>query len=302
MSFYTKKMVLKIFLWFMIFICVSCKICNNECQVENVCFVLPDWNSYESYGFPEISRWKIEINTCNESREFFLSETDFILPVQKNIPFCVLASPITFAGDEKNKYETSFFYPAGCLYPYDKKSCEVIYLEWETGFLAKIMQNLIMNKNNFEILSEDLEIYLASFNWKKAEQIINEKIASSLISEEEAVFNPWQIDSLKLLENICKKKIIKSNFDISNTYDFQIEEIKLDENYSSDSVNSDFENILSAFVLENLYLSEKKRIFLSKGKKAVLSVGNEFRIDIEYISEKNVLKNIHFLPIYVEEL
>lgn len=308
MNFYTKKIRFSFFALFSVFLFCGCGFSADlsEKSVKEEIFVaLPAWPPSGVFRdkYPELSRWEIDVYSCEKKERFYASGEGFSFTANKNEPFCVTAKPVTRAttcvSDEKTcHYETSFFYPAGAIYPYSKNEERSLFLTWENGFTAECMKRIIKSGNETNVSAEVLRQFVESFNWKKASKEIEKRISDSVANDDEAIYNPWLLDSQKILEKLSERKFSASYLNLSGYDDFDLSE------------NLDFENncanddaiLFSKFVIENEYLYEKKKIKLKNGVNNYLSDCRKFEIIISVNSGKKLSKETVLLPIYFERL
>ncbi len=269
---------------------------------EEVLLQLPVWPPQDGNQYPKLSRWLIhiegsggsEINDEETSRQFYTREDSITIKVAKNQPVAITASPLLLDESEENedKKEVFFFKPAGIIYPSRKK-----YITWEGGFLAECMQRLLLSKKESGISDLHMQSFISSFNWKKAQEIIDKKLTKCLQeelingtgeSEEAAVnkisfYNPWLCDSGELLENLSFG-VFSSEF-LNN----------------SECVGLAFEGVLSSFVLENAYISRKKTVLLKKNCPTLFYTDKDYAIILTADSAKNLSLSYSNLPIFIDK-
>lgn len=304
MSFYKKIIwVLGIFQFFL-WAAIGCSFSNESSINEDITVILPQWPPEDCLmnEYPLLSRWEISVCSSNTQEIFYLQKNDFSITVKKNEPVSILAFPVTWVQNNDEYYETDFFYPAGGIYPFSKVDGNSISLNWKDGFCAKCLQSILLSKNETSISEELLISFSGRFNWKKMIEEIENEIQLSIVQENSAFYNPWLIDSHKLLTNLSEKNFSKTLLSLKNCT-----EICLDRNdlifYEQKSNEKLIESTLfSRFIPENEYLSQKKKIFIKKESSCLITTGKNFGILFSSDSQKKVSKEIVLLPIYSERL
>ena len=268
---------------FLIF--TSCTFWENHVPEESLEIQLPQWPpaDLQKENYPPLSRWLIKIESTglrNESQSFsfFTNEKSFTLNIEKNVPAAITARPVTISGGK----ESTFFKAAGMIYPERK-----IYLTWEGGFLAEIMQRLMQSRRETGLTDAHIKDFLASFNWKKAQDMIDAKITKALAEESGTFYNPWLTDASEIPAKI--------SFGHFKTEDLN--------NKNCMTLNTDFfeEKILSSFVLENNFIAEKNKVLIKKDVLNLFYSPQDYGIILEGSSEKNLSVRPCNLPIYLEE-
>lgn len=267
----------------------GCHYCVDSSESENLTVQLPVWPPSKTTDYPELSRWKITIDTPTDSFCFFTTASSFTFSFEKNYPSSILAEPITILSDGR---ETLYFHPSGVIYPYSDINNHSINLSWKDGFLAQCMHKIISSKKETGIYEEHLKTFLASFNWKKAQDVIDKKIYESKISSEKACFNPWLIDEVQLLENLCYGNFKSSFLNITGIFNLTLDEILPEQDFTP----------ISSFIPENEVLKEKLTISLKKNQLYFLSNGNSMGVVILYKSAKNISKEYIHMPIFIEDI
>ncbi len=271
--------------------------CQNGliCDEEGVEFLLPEWGG----DLPELSRWKVSAASADFEKEFFLSagEKSFFLKLNRNEPFSVTAFPLTFLSDGS---EISFFKPAGGLYPYFtdgdfNSSCINCSLTWEAGFAAASMQKIIRSKKESGITSQTLKTFLMQFNWKKFQEKISQNITESILSfeteEKPRFYNPWQLDSFTLLDNLSFA-IFDSKY-LNNSWIFTVE-IKL-------LGLPEDKTLLSSFLPENHIIRKYKYLTLKKKTPQIYMMENTYALTLSASSAKKVSADMTHMPILIED-
>ena len=282
------SLICPIFLCLLILSACSQSVCLN--QSEELIFSLPEWppKNAGSNPYPKLYTWKIEINQVGKVLSFYQKEGDFCVTFFKNQPASITALPITLLDDGER---TSYFYPAGFLYP-SSYQAEKNSLTWEEGFSAQLIHKIVCSQEETGVSSNRLLKFLLSFNWKKLQENINSKIEKSIEEEDKAVFNPWQINSDKLLDNICYGNFKTSLLNISGIYTYQLEYLFPNQEFSP----------LSAFIPENACLMQKNLINLQKEKANLIADGHKSAIIFTPYSAKNLSRVYTYMPIYSERL
>lgn len=243
--------------------------------------------------YPPLSRWKIIVSTVQDSQTFYTTDSYLEWTFQKNQPASVTIQPITLLEDGS---ESEYFYPAGFVYPSDTPTAiEIengqVQATWDQGFLSEILRRAISSKNETGVSDSRLADFLSSFNWQKAKKTINEKIEKSLENETEACFNPWQIDSSRLLDNLCY-----GNFKISYLNVTDCQTYLLSELFDDDFLP------LSPFIPENQLLYEKGKIKIKKNTAVLIGDGHKNAFIFYCKSAKNISRDFIYMPIYRERL
>lgn len=269
----------------------SCSNIFQERLTEEVNLQLPDWPPQQDIEntYPDLLYWKIQVMQAGKTQTFCQTENNFKLTFEKNIPVAITAQPITQLEDGG---KSNYFLPAGYIYPADYIQEGENIFSWETGFLADLMQKIISSQKETGISDSRLLKFLFSFNWKKARDTINTKIQDSLSDSENALYNPWQIDSCKLLDNLCYGSFKASLLNISGNYTYSLDSLFPNQELSP----------LSAFVPENDCLMQKNLISLKKEKAQLIADGHKNGIIFTPYSAKNLSRDYVYMPIYCEGL
>lgn len=272
------------------FIIPGCSSVFDITTEEEFTILVPQWPPEDSQKsqYPELSKWKVTISSSQESYSFYTTAPSFTYNFKKNLPCAITVQPITLLD---NGEECEYFLPAGIIYPYAQIDSQNISATWEQGFLAHTINRIINSKKETGVSQQHLEKFLKEFNWQKAQQTINAKIEKSIL-EETAYFNPWQIDSERLLDNLCYGNFKTTFLNTTGLYTFSL---------SSLFQNDDFFP-LSPFIPENQFLMEKNLIGLKKNSVNFLSNGKDIGVILICKSAKNVSKDFIQMPIYIEEI
>ena len=267
-----------------------------ETETYNISF--PQWPPVQSgeksnvqIRYPELSRWLVTVQTKSGRKSFYTKEKELCLTVGKNECFAVTVRPITKSiyrecgcGEcntefEKNSCkalveiyeECDFFMPAGIILPMSDKKC----LSWEEGFLAEIFMS-----------AADINFPLESFNWKKAEEVIEKKLSA----DNSVFYNPWFCNREKILENLSEGNFRESFLNASGLVSVSLEE-----------------EVLSSFIPENEYIAREKNVSVLRNEKSLFMLDSKlfgtfnYGIVIEWKSKKNMSADFVFMPIYFEE-
>lgn len=304
MSFYTKKIwflgILQFFLW----AAIGCSFNNYSSIQEEIYVILPQWPPKDclTNEYPKLSRWEISVCSSTAQEIYHIQENHFSIMVNKNEPVSILAVPVTYAQVNDECYETDFFYPAGGIYPFSKSDDNSLTLNWENGFCAKCLQSILLSKSETSISDELLISFSKKFNWKKLIEEIENEIQLSISKEDSAFFNPWLIDSNKLLTNLSEKNFSKTLISLSDCTEIFLNDSDLIFYEQKDDEKDCQRKLFSRFIPENEYLYQKKKTFIRKEGSLLLSAGNEFGILFSCSNRKKVSKEIVLLPIYCKRL
>ena len=267
----------------------GCHFMFNLPEQETFQLILPDWPPKDSFmeQYPELLQWEITTATSNSITEGYTTEQSVFLSFNKNTPSCVLIQPVTKLADGN---PSNFFKPAGFLYPYSTINKGAAKADWNQGFLAYSMLTVINSQKETGVSEARMEKFLASFNWKKAQETIDSKFTSSL--ESECVYNPWLIDSQKMLENLCYGNFKATFLNLTGCCQFTLSEL----------TDGKLPVVLSAFVPENMYLESKAQIYLKKEQEVILSDGKQYAVKLHCKSAKNLSRELIYMPIYCKRL
>ncbi|MCR5188191.1 MAG: hypothetical protein K6C97_04585 [Treponema sp.] len=257
-------------------------------QTEEVNLQLPQWPPQaEAELYPNLYKWKIEINRTGQITSFYQTEGTLKVSFLKNQPASITARPITLLDDGE---KTSYFHPAGFLYPSNYNPQGQNSLSWEAGYIAELMHKIISSQQETGISDSRLLKFLFSFNWKKAQESINSKIEKSKTEEAQVFYNPWLLDTSKLLDNLCYGSFKGSLLNISGTYSYSLETLFPNQEFFP----------LSAFIPENSSLRQKNQISLKKEKAQLLADGHKRAVIFTPYSAKNLSRVYTYMPIYFE--
>lgn len=267
----------------------NCQLFADTSQEEVILVKLPEWPPEGNSTYPELSRWKIQIDCADSSQEYYTEETSICLTVKKNQPACVLVTPITLISENT---ESIYFKPAGVLYPYGDYEAATMKAQWNQGFSADLMHRILQSQKETGIYKNNLNSFISSFNWKKLCETIDGKIIKAENGENTPAFNPWLIDSTRLLDNLCFGHFQASFLNVSGGFNYQLEE----------GLFTQEQNLLSSFIPENHQLKDKKMIYLKKEQPYYLSDGKNWCMILTGKSVKNISREFINMPIYIEGL
>ena len=268
----------------------GCHFIADISDEESLVIKFPDWPpSFSSDLYPPLSRWRVTVNTITDFIDFTTDESYVKVIFKKNQPACILAQPVTLL---ETGEETTYFKPAGYIYPYSFAQNTKTTAQWEQGFIAAIMNRIINSKLETGVTDSHIKEFLTGFNWIKAEENIENKIQKSRLNTDTPYFNPWLIDSAKLLDNLCYGNFKSSYLNLTGTTDFNLDYIFPDESFVP----------LSSFVLENEYLYTKNKISLKNDELNFFYDGKNTGVVIKYNSRKKVSKEFIHMPIYIEDI
>ena len=231
--------------------------------------------------------WQISASCPWEVQTFTTTASSFQLQLSKNQPVSVLAQPITKLA---NNSKLQFFKPAGTIYPYDfdsDSSCQT--LSWENGFSADIMNRLIANGLENQLPPEQINTYISSFNWKKLMETISINQQKNLEELElnltDNFYNPWQLDSTRLLENLSTQSFSSTYLTPTNLY----------------TVTLDFP-LTSSYIPMNHYLEGNHPLTLKKNEPELFLYQENYGVLITGSSGKNISLQWIYVPIIKEAL
>ena len=263
----------------------ACSLASDSPAEETINLTLPCWPPQDSFSssYPALSRWQIIIKSGKSEEDFYTTSTSLSIPVKKNRPFCLLAQPITVLSDGS---ESSFFKPAGFLYPTQiKPGQKENQISWEAGFLADVMKTYF-NEGLAESLSPaEIEYLVSTFNWKKTQESIEKKISES----DKFFYNPWLLSKAKILEGISALSFKASLLTASGCTGME----------SSLLPPGTF---LSPFIPENNFIAQKNQFTVLKNTPVLFGDGHKYGIFITYKTSKNISLEFIYLPIYIEDI
>lgn len=301
-----KKYYLASFFYIFSIICFNSCLQNYNFQ-ETVTFKLPSWPPQEdsTCTYPELSRWLITVSSSNSTTSFFTTSSLFSLETQKNQPLSVTALPLTKL--QNSEKETCFFFPAGAIYPYNSEVItDNLYsnhittdLTWEQGYTASLMEKIINSRIETGVTSEHINDFLKSYNWKKLQNAIDDKINSNMTAysssenpEQIKFYNPWQIDTASLLDNLCYGCFSINSIQPRNTFVLQESVAKLNAG----------DDLFSSYVPENQIIHSYNIITLQKNIPYHLLCNQILIAEITGSSAKKLSVDFTYVPIFYSDL
>ena len=282
-----------IYSFIMVLALVSCSFEDslNELEYEKATFVLPQWPR----NLPPLVCWKVELYAPQNEYYFYAEypagKKDFCCRVKKNSPLYVCAFPVTGSA----RVHQRFFNCAGAVYPWQSTGINAkTELSWTGGYAASLAKTLINAAETSGYKGEYVSSYIASFNWLKLNQVLQEKQEEAL--EEQVFYNPWLLDSQKVLEGIAYESFTATKLKMSGVF----------------ALNLDF-SVYSAYVPENQLCgpgreSEQGRISLQKNRCLLFALPSgeqseglcDYGLMIYGESEKKISLEFISMPIYIE--
>ena len=257
----------------------SCSLVSSlkDTEHEEVKLAFPQWPQ----TLPPLVCWKVECykgeNGSHVVSQYPPDSKSFSLRVRKNTPFYICATPVT--GTQTQPQE--FFKCAGAVYPWS------LELSWSGGYSANLMRTLVLGMEKSGWSASYICANLCQFNWYKLNQVLEQKQQDSL--EEGIFYNPWLLDSQKVLEAIAYKDFTATKLRQSGVF----------------SANLEF-CVYSSYVPENQVCCSKEKAGCVTVKKdepllvAVPAESQEYGIILYGSSEKNISLEFISLPIYIE--
>ncbi len=156
-------------------------------ETETVEFFLP---AYPVETHPPLAGWKLVYHRGGrtQTRHLGHQERSVHLEVDKNQGTAVLFYPLT----EVRGRTVSFFRPAGCVYPYNRKAT------WQEGFTAEILWQLVKSRAT----QDPTTVYIRQFNWPRLTQQLDKKAQDAL--ERGEPFSPWFLQAEELKSDIVQ--------------------------------------------------------------------------------------------------
>jgi len=275
-----------------VFLCLFVS-CSQNLSTEIITVSLPEYppKTENTQAYPELSRWYIQVQSQNFSQHFYTKQNQFSLEVNKNQPLSITATPITFIqNDEIPNQENLFFHPAGAIYPMNWEN-QIINLTWNQGFSASLMETLFLSTTETGVTTEHMNQFLSSFNWKKLQDSIDEKVSQSYDSQ--TFYNPWQIDRERLLENLSCAIFSADYLKTKNLLTIQINQLKLTESSSR--------SLISSFIPENQFIQDQGILTVQKNQTSTYLINQKYAARITASSAKKVLLDLLYLPIFNDE-
>ena len=301
-----------LFLWCLVWGIILCFMCISGCRLftgseadreDSLEITLPQWPPSENddLPWPALSRWKITIVNAEEERSFYTAKSTTTISVftERNKPCSILVQPLTLLPETSGspRKECSFFKPAGFIYPW---KAELSTATWEQGFLANTMQKLFNEGKEQCLPPVDIEYLISTFNWKKAQEVIEKKISESMAAESGISFyNPWLIEYNTILQNLSVSQFKQSLLNNSGCSTIPLSVLR---EKKPEILTRSQNQILSSFVIENQSITKKQLLTVRKNTPELFSVGQNFGIIIEYKSLKNISLEFIYLPIYIEDI
>lgn len=214
---------------------------------------LPAWppqnESREIY--PELVRWEVTCFDGDVVKTFDVAAdvAQINLPEITSLVVGVVVQPITRHDD----VELTFFYPAGCVYPFDRK------INWQDGWVASVANSVAKQlvygevveiEDDFDNAGEngdgkktealgtgDAKYILAQFNWEKYLAVIREKTIEDDYGKK-IIYDPWANDFAKFaayIKNSSTKATSKLND--SDKYAMHVQNVFENIQYYREQVN-----------------------------------------------------------------
>lgn len=260
--------------------------CKSEffSSSENVTFCLP------VLPCQTVQYW--EIKTCNGfvTQSFTTTASSFTLELKKNQPFSIQAYPIT---QLQNMNLVSFYKPAGTVYPFDfDPTSKSQSLTWEGGYAANIF-NIIASSCQVQGYSQsEAQSFLSRFNWTKLMKLLEQQTLQSFEDIQKSpsarFYNPWLLDSTKILENLSAHTFSSTCLDNVNLFTVSSQNIA--------------ESIQSSYVPQNYVINTAGYITLKKNTPQLLLEDNFIGIYVSGTTAKNLSLQWIYMPIIKEEL
>ncbi len=264
----------------------ACKNMQNPLEEDSVCITLPSWPPKQDVAdnYPSFSRWQVSIFSAEQQQSFYTYKDSITVNIKKNRPFCITAQPITLLQDG---HECAYFMPAGYMYPFSSEN----EATWEQGYLAFTMSMIFKEAIDDCLSPVDIEYFISTFNWKKAQSSIETKI----YSDSELFYNPWLIPYSKLIESISSGNFKASVLNPTGSAPLELE-------FLNNYIGKQSDLLLSSFIPENHTLNQKKQFTVMKNSPILIAVPNSFGLFINYKSSKNISLEFIYLPIYIEDI
>ena len=266
----------------------GCKLFDEDNTLECITITLPDWppDSQADPGtYPPLSRWKITLAGKDGVKCFFTTDSRVEVETVKNCPLSLQAQPVTLL---QNGSDCLYFHPAGFIYP---GACSPQSARWSLGYPALLMQKLYESCQLNGASPSQAALYVSSFNWAKACELIENKISESG-GQNTKFYNPWLCDTARIIKNLNNESFRASLLSPTSCYAYSTSELFLLTGLS----------VLSPFIPENSNIRQNHQITVKKDSPLLLSDLKEFGIFLNYKSAKNVLIEYIYIPIYKGEL
>lgn len=156
-------------------------------ETETIALSLP---AYPTETHPPLAGWKLVYHRAGRTQIRHLDswETSVHLDVDKNQGTAILFYPLT----EVQGRTVSFFHPAGCVYPYNRRAI------WQEGFTAEILWQLIRSR----AAQSPSTVYIRQFNWPRLTQQLD-RLAQDRLAKGK-VFSPWFVQAEELKSDIVQ--------------------------------------------------------------------------------------------------
>lgn len=264
----------------------GCHLVMQLPEEEVLQITLPEWPPNDPFReqYPELVQWEISVYTCYQSREYYTCNQSIFLSFKKNTPACIVVQPVTRLNSGNS---SNYFKPAGLIYPYSRMIDGQACADWNSGFLASSMRKIILSQKETGVSDSRMEKFLSTFNWKKAQESIDNKISS--VND---FYNPWLIDSEKLLDNLCYGNFKSTLLNLTGCHQLNLADLNAKNGLS----------LLSSFIPENQRIYENPCVFIKKDEEMIIGDGKEFALIIKYKSAKNLSREVVYMPIYCKRL
>jgi len=246
--------------------------------------------------------WEIQIRSPSPavSQSLKTTSNQITILVQKNQPVCIMAQPVTIL---ENGNTAFFFKPAGTIYPYDYalENCSQT-LTWEGGYAAFLFNQLLNNGENTGFSESQLNSFISSFNWQKLLQTIITKSKTNIEAIEKnpetKFYNPWHIDSTRLLDNLSSHSFSANYLNTTYLFNYSLEKLMgLEE-----GDNSVTDQIISSYEPQNKAAQITHTLTLKKNTPELLLYMNQYGLYAEPQSAKNISLQMIYMPIIKEAL
>ena len=270
----------------------GCMLEEEAAPEDSIELCLPQWppaapadTTAPTPPYPALSRWHIRVTGAEAQYSFYTTASAVPLSTKKNRPLCVTAQPVTFL---ENGRECAYFKPAGYMYPFTQK------ISWEQGYLASLMQKLFCQGQEECLSPVELEYLISTFNWKKAQETIEKKLAVCTESSETSTssqlfYDPWLIPETPILEGITARAFKASFLNNTGCAALPLSALPAPAYFSS-------------FIPENFSLSQKNQFTVLKNSPIIIGDGTKYGYFVTYKTAKNISLEFIYLPIYIEDI
>lgn len=171
--------------------------------------------AYPVETHPPLAGWKLAYLQGGQQKTEILSAStaSVHLSLDKNQPTAVLFYPLT----QLQSQSTSFFRPAGCIYPYNREA------SWPEGFTAEILFQLAKSMSLEELTASPV----SRFNWPRLTQQAD-KLAQKAM-DKDTVFSPWFLQAGLLKDAILQGTASTSSIRQHSASRISLEEIAMEE-------------------------------------------------------------------------